>query len=210
VSAPGGERRRRAAALVVGAAFGFLLTGSGLGDYHTIHDGLLLRDPYIYLMMAATVATAAAGIALLRRRGRTLFGEPVHIPRHPVRRSAVYGGAVFGVGFGIGATCPGITVAGLATGSLYGLVVLAGILLGLWLRGYVEERSAPTPRPRSRRRSRAGRSRAQASSPGTGERWEGLRSPFEPSALVRRTADRHHAVRVVRRLGGPEPSEPLR
>jgi uncharacterized membrane protein YedE/YeeE len=125
----------------VGAAFGFFLTGSGLGDYHTIHDGLLLRDPYIYLMMAATVGTAAAGIALLRRRGRTLFGEPVVIPRRPVRRAAVYGGTVFGVGFGIGATCPGITVAGFATGSFLGLLVLAGILLGLWLRGYVEERS---------------------------------------------------------------------
>jgi uncharacterized membrane protein YedE/YeeE len=136
--------RRRWVALPTGVIFGFFLTGSGLGDYHTIHDGLLLRDPYIYLMMAATVATAALGIALLRRRGHTLFGEPLNIPRHPVRRTAVYGGAVFGVGFGVGATCPGITVAGFATGSLYGLVVLAGILIGLWLRGSVEQR--PTRR----------------------------------------------------------------
>lgn len=132
--------RRGWIALPVGAAFGFFLTGSGLGNYYTIHDGLLLRDPYIYLMMAATVATAASGIALLRRRGRTLFGEPLAIPRHPVRRPAVYGGAVFGIGFGVGATCPGITVAGFATGSFYGFVVLVGILAGLWLRGAVEER----------------------------------------------------------------------
>jgi uncharacterized membrane protein YedE/YeeE len=127
-------------ALGVGAAFGFFLTGSGLGDYDTIHDGLLLRDPYIYLMMASTVGTAAVGIALLRRRGRTLAGDPLHIPRHPVRRQAVYGGSVFGVGFGVGATCPGITVSAVATGAWLGLVVLAGVLGGLWLRGRVEER----------------------------------------------------------------------
>lgn len=132
--------RRRWIAILIGIVFGFFLTGSGLGNYYTIHDGLLLRDPYIYLMMAATVVTAAIGIALLRRRGRTVFGEPLDIPRNPVRRAAIYGGAVFGIGFGVGATCPGITVAGFATGSLYGLVVLAGILAGLWLRGSVQNR----------------------------------------------------------------------
>ena len=135
-------------ALAVGVAFGFFLTASGLGDYRTIHEGLLLRDPYIYLMMAATVLIAAAGLALLKRGGRTLFGGPLVVARHPVRRGAVYGAAVFGVGFGVGATCPGITVAMAATGGLYGLVVLAGIFGGLWLRGRVE-RTAPRPSQRS-------------------------------------------------------------
>lgn len=135
-------RRLPLVAVGVGVAFGFLLTGSGLGDYDTIHEGLLLRDPYIFLMMAATVGTAAAGIAVLRRRGRTLAGEPLHIPRHPVRRESFYGGSVFGVGFGVGATCPGITVSAVATGAWLGGVVLAGILAGLWLRGHVERRGA--------------------------------------------------------------------
>lgn len=133
--------RLRWSAVVVGAAFGFLLTGSGLGNYRTIHQGLLLRDPYIYLMMAATVATAATGIMLLRRRGRTLFNEPLVIPRHPVRPDAVYGAAVFGVGFGIGATCPGITVSAIATGAWPAGLVLLGIFGGLWLRGRVESTS---------------------------------------------------------------------
>ena len=128
-------------ALGVGVAFGFFLTGSGLGDYDTIHQGLLLRDSYIYLMMAATVGTAAVGIALLRRAGRTAYGGALDLPRHPVRRGTVAGATVFGVGFGVGATCPGITVAMLATGGLYGAVVLAGIIGGLWLRGRVEERA---------------------------------------------------------------------
>jgi hypothetical protein len=134
----------RWSALAVGVLFGFLLTASGLGDYDTIHDGLLLRDPYIYLMMASTVGTAAFGLALLRRHGRTAFGGPLEVPRHPVRPQAVYGGAVFGVGFGVGATCPGITVAAMGIGAWYGGLVLAGVLGGLWLRGYVEEQARPT------------------------------------------------------------------
>lgn len=132
------NRGRHAVAACVGVVFGFFLTASGLGNYHTIHDGLLLRDPYIYLMMAATVGTAAVGIQLLRTRGRSLLAGPLVIPRHRVRASTVYGAAVFGVAFGVGATCPGITVAMLATGGLWGALVLVGIWAGLWLRGVVE------------------------------------------------------------------------
>ena len=141
------SRAVRWTALGVGTAFGFLLTGSGLGDYRTIHEGLLLRDPYIYLMMASTVLTAAGGIAVLRRQGRTAFGGPLRIPRSPVRPQAFYGGRVFGVGFGVGATCPGITVSAVATGSWWGGLVLVGLLVGLWLRGRVEERQPARVRP---------------------------------------------------------------
>ena len=137
--------RRHRIAGAVGVAFGFFLTASGLGDYHTIHDGLLLRDPYIYLMLGGAVGVAAAGVAVLRIGGRTAYGGPLVLPRHPVRRSTVAGASVFGVGFGLGATCPGITVAMLATGGLYGGVVLAGILGGLWLRGRHEHAARPAP-----------------------------------------------------------------
>ncbi len=49
------------------------------------------------------------------------------------------------LGFGVGATCPGITVAMTTTGGLYGLVVLVGLLGGLRLRGWVEQRTARSP-----------------------------------------------------------------
>ena len=61
------SRGVRWSALGVGLVFGFLLTASGLGDYDTIHDGLLLQDPYIFLMMASAMAVAFAGLAVLRR-----------------------------------------------------------------------------------------------------------------------------------------------
>ena len=126
--------------LAVGLVFGFLLTASGLGDYRTIHQGLLLRDPYIFLMLGSAMAVAVVGLALLRRRGRTWLGGRLTLPHVRVERRHVYGGVVFGLGFGVGATCPGITIAMTATGGLYGLVVLAGLLGGLALRGAVERR----------------------------------------------------------------------
>lgn len=122
----------------VGLGFGFLLTASGLGDYYTIHDGLLLRNPYMYLMIGSAMVTTFVGLLVLRRVRGTAFGGRLVLPRQRIERRHVYGGAVFGVGFGLGATCPGMTVAMVSTGGFYGLVVLAGMLLGLWLRGRVE------------------------------------------------------------------------
>ena len=128
--------------LAVGAAFGFLLTASGLGDYSTIHDGLLLRNPYIFLMMGSAMAVAFAGLAVLRRIGQTRFAGRLALPHQRIERRHVVGGAIFGLGFGVGATCPGMTVAMTTTGGLYGLVVLVGLLGGLWLRGAAERRQS--------------------------------------------------------------------
>jgi uncharacterized membrane protein YedE/YeeE len=135
------SRGFRWSALAVGAAFGFLLTASGLGDYDTIHEGLLLQNPYIFLMMGSAMAVAFAGLAVLRRLGRTRFAGRLALPHARIERRHVYGGAVFGLGFGVGATCPGMTVAMTTTGGLYGLVVLVGLLGGLWLRGRSERRA---------------------------------------------------------------------
>jgi uncharacterized membrane protein YedE/YeeE len=134
------SRGFRWSALGVGAVFGFLLTVSGLGDYFTIHDGLLLKNPYIFLMMASAMAVAFAGLAVLRWLGRTRFAGRLALPHHRIERRHVYGGVVFGLGFGVGATCPGMTIVMTTTGGLYGLVVLVGLLGGLWLRGWVERR----------------------------------------------------------------------
>jgi len=136
------SRGFRWSALAVGAVFGFLLTVSGLGDYDTIHDGLLLENPYIFLMMGSAMAVAFTGLAVLRRLGRTRFAGRLALPHTEAGRRHVYGGALFGLGFGVGATCPGMTVAMTTTGGLYGLVVLVGLLGGLWLRGATERRQA--------------------------------------------------------------------
>jgi hypothetical protein len=135
------SRGTRWSALLVGGVFGFLLTASGLGDYWTIHRGLLLQNPYIYLMLGSAMAVAGVGLAVLRRIGRTRYAGRLTLPHGRIERRHVYGGAVFGLGFGVGATCPGMTVAMTATGGLYGLVVLGGLLAGLWLRGRVERRA---------------------------------------------------------------------
>jgi uncharacterized protein len=125
----------RASTIGVGVAFGFLITGSGFGNYATIHQALLLRSWYLFAVFGSAVAVAAAGLALLRRTGTTRYGGPLCLPHGPTRRPHLYGAAIFGIGFGLTGTCPGGAVAMIATGGLGGLLVLAGLVSGMWLRG---------------------------------------------------------------------------
>ena len=89
---------------------------------------------------------AAAGLALLRRTGTTRYGGPLRLPRGPARRSQLCGAAIFGAGFGLTGACPGAAVAMVATGGLGGLLVLAGLVSGMRLRG-ATERPARSKQP---------------------------------------------------------------
>ena len=119
---------------VVGLAFGFLLVGAGVHRYEVIRDALLLRDPYVFLLMGAAVATAAPLLYLLRRRGWvTPLGGRLELDREPVRRANLTGSAVFGAGWALTGSCPGPALASVAGGNIVGVWVMAGLFTGIWL-----------------------------------------------------------------------------
>jgi uncharacterized membrane protein YedE/YeeE len=132
------NRGSRVSTITAGAVFGFLITGSGLGNYTTIHQALLLRGWYLFAVFGSALAVAAGGLAVLRRAGTTAYGGPLRLPHQPAERRHIYGAAIFGAGFGLTGTCPGAAIAMVATGGIGGLLVLAGLVGGMWLRGLAE------------------------------------------------------------------------
>jgi uncharacterized membrane protein YedE/YeeE len=132
------NRGRRASTIAVGIVFGFLITGSGFGNYTTIHQALLFRSWYLFAVFGSAAAVAAGGLALLRGARTTRYGGPLRLPHATAERRHIYGAVIFGAGFGLTGACPGGAVAMVATGGLGGLLVLAGLVSGMWLRGATE------------------------------------------------------------------------
>lgn len=131
---------------LVGFAFGFVIAAARINDYDVIHNMLLLRDPQLYLLMGAAVAVAGPLLWLLeRRRWRTPFGGLLELERAPIERKHVFGAALFGLGWAITGTCPGPALALPATGSLLGLITLAGVFAGIFAREAVVRRAAGIP-----------------------------------------------------------------
>jgi uncharacterized membrane protein YedE/YeeE len=125
--------RVRLAACLLGGAFGFLISWGQFSDPDRIRDMLLLRDPYLYLMMFSAIAVAGTGTWLLRRR-RTralLTGEPLSVERTRPERRHVVGAAIFGVGWAVADSCPAPIAAQLAQGVWWSLCTIAGIFIGV-------------------------------------------------------------------------------
>ena len=124
------------AALAVGLVFGFMIGSARLNDYDVIHRMLLLQEPDVFLLMASAIGVAAPSLLLLSRLGwRTPFAGPLNVPRLPPNRNTVLGSVVFGTGWAIAGTCPGPAIAMVAMGSVPGVFVTAGIIVGASLHG---------------------------------------------------------------------------
>ena len=132
----------KAAGLLIGIGFGFVLGWSRLTEYDVIHEMLLLHQFDVFMMMGAAVATAAVVARLLRASGaRSLVGrEPITWSVTKPAPSHLIGGMIFGAGWAISGTCPGPVAAQLGRGQFAALFTLAGIFCGVALFGYLKQR----------------------------------------------------------------------
>ena len=131
----------RRASLAIGIGFGFFLAAGRLTDYDVIHDMLLLREPDLFLFFGAAIATALPLLWLLERSGRpSVFGGALRVTRERVQRKHVAGALVFGTGWAIAGACPGTALAMPMTGNVLGVLVIAGIFTGQWIREAVGDR----------------------------------------------------------------------
>jgi hypothetical protein len=125
--------------LVLGTIFGFVLSRSGAADYDFIQGMFLFDNLQLYGIIGTAVVLTAPGIWLIRRRGRTLAGQPLRIELKPLHRGVVVGGLLFGVGWSIAGMCPGPILVNIGEGKVYALAALAGGLVGAGAFGVLYE-----------------------------------------------------------------------
>ena len=103
---------------------------------------LRLQEFDVFLLMGSAVAVAAIGVRLLRAVGaRALVTqEPIAWNVERPQRHHVLGSLVFGVGWSVAGTCPGPVAAMIGEGRLAGIVIVAGLLLGVSAQGALSRR----------------------------------------------------------------------
>jgi len=134
--------------LLMGTAFGIVLSRSGAADYDFIQGMFLLREFQLYGIIGTAVVLTAPGLWLLRRRARTAMGGPLTIETKPFHPGNAVGGLLFGIGWSIAGMCPGPILVNIGEGKLYALAAFAGALAGAALLGLVYPRvQAPLKLP---------------------------------------------------------------
>jgi uncharacterized protein len=124
--------------LLGGIGIGFVFAWAGLSDPAVIRDMLLLRDAHVFLLMGSAIVVATIGARLLRARGARAWatGEAIAWTAERPQMRHVAGSLLFGVGWGLAATCPGPVAVMIGEGRLSGLFVAAGLLVGVTLQGF--------------------------------------------------------------------------
>jgi hypothetical protein len=125
-----GESTSLVIALGVGLGFGFVLERAGFGNGRKLAAQFYLTDLTVFKVMFTAILTAMAGLYLLSGLGLLDLSLIYHLPTYLVPQLA--GGLLFGVGFVVGGYCPGTSCVAAATGRLDGLVLVAGMMTGIW------------------------------------------------------------------------------
>jgi uncharacterized protein len=74
-------------------------------------------DPSLAVVMAAGLAVAGMGYALIRQRPPLFAPQSLWPTKNDIDRPLVVGAVLFGVGWGLVGLCPGPAIANLATGA---------------------------------------------------------------------------------------------
>lgn len=140
---------RALASLVCGFVFGWGLFISamiqpakvlGFLDVFGIPGGTW--HPSLAVVMAAALAVASVGYALIRQRRPILDTEAYWPTQTPIDRPLVAGSVLFGIGWGLVGLCPGPAIENLATLSSPVIIFVVAMAAGTAAQNFWQARAA--------------------------------------------------------------------
>lgn len=124
------------ATLASGLLFGFGLAWSTMIRPESVLAFLTFDDLGLLFVLGSAVGINLLAYQLIPRLCRqSLLGADFQQRPFAMDRSALLGGVLFGIGWGICGVCPGPALAGLGAGNLDLLLALAAIFAGALLHG---------------------------------------------------------------------------
>ncbi len=122
--------------LLSGLIFGFGLSWATMIRPESVLDFLNFRDLGLLLVLGGAVSVNLLVYQLVPRLCRSSWlGGTFQQRPFTLDRSALVGGVLFGIGWGICGVCPGPALAGLGAGNADLLIALASIFAGALLHG---------------------------------------------------------------------------
>ncbi len=119
-----------------GSVFGFGLAFSQMTRPEVVLNFLQLEDLGLVFVMGGAAVVAGLVFAVMSRTDATapLTGRPYTRRLKDFDSNVLYGGTIFGVGWGISGLCPGAAYASLGIGNYPVLLAIAGMFGGAYLQ----------------------------------------------------------------------------
>lgn len=122
---------------IMGITFGFLMSKAGATTYDYHAKMFLLIDLQLMIVICISVMVAMIGVFILKRFNikAVATGSEVDFVKKPYQKGLITGAFLFGIGWGMTASCPGTIPAMIGEGKIAGLFAIIGILIGTMAYG---------------------------------------------------------------------------
>ena len=132
---------RNLAYLLAGTIFGIVLVKGEVMSWFRIQEMFRLESFHMYGVIGSAVAVGALSVFLIKKFNlRSRDGEPIRIPDKKYHQGVIFGGLLFGLGWGVTGACPGPLFAQLGNGYGAVAVTILSALAGTWVYGRIRER----------------------------------------------------------------------
>ena len=123
--------------LITGIAFGIIMFKSEAASWFRIFEMFQFDSFHMYGIIGSALATGVIGIQLIKRlKLKSLSGEEIIIPpKAKGWKNYLFGGILFGLGWGLAGACPGPIFTLIGAGFLPLILVLAFAVLGTFVYG---------------------------------------------------------------------------
>ncbi|ARK09451.1 DUF6691 family protein [Fibrella sp. ES10-3-2-2] len=127
--------------LVVGILFGIVFVKAEIISWFRIQEMFRLQSFHMYGVIGSAIVVGMTSIWLIKRFNiKTLAGETVEFHPKKFHKGQIYGGLLFGLGWGITGACPGPLFAQIGSGHVAVLATLLSAIAGTWVYGLVRGR----------------------------------------------------------------------
>ena len=118
--------------LVIGVAFGVIMTKSEAISWFRIQEMFYLQSFHMYGIIGSAITVNMLGILCLKKWNiKSLDGAPLQFAHHDLQwKRRLYGGTLFGVGWAMTGACPGPLYVLLGNGYSIIVVIIASALVG--------------------------------------------------------------------------------
>jgi hypothetical protein len=126
--------------LLLGMAFGVVMTRSEVLSWFRIQEMFHFQSFRMYGIIGSAIVTAAISVAIIKRTGlKSVSGERISIPPKQLGRGIRYavGGTIFGLGWALTGACPGALFALIGNGVSVMVVAVVSAVAGTWVYGWM-------------------------------------------------------------------------
>jgi uncharacterized membrane protein YedE/YeeE len=128
--------------LILGICFGIILTKSEALSWYRIHEMFHFQSFHMYGLLGSAIATGMLSVFLIKKfKIKTISGQDINItPKEFKWKSNLFGGIIFGLGWGLTGACPGPIYAIIGTGLTPFIVVLFAAIIGTYVYGALKKK----------------------------------------------------------------------